>query len=225
MAIGTKIRRRFKGRLGLGSSGLLMTPEEFDRIPAEICIRHLRYELINGVLVVTPPPGNGEIAPNEDLGYLLRKHQEVHPQGSILDDTLSEQTVHGTPQRRRADRAIWIGLGRIPDAEKDVPSILVEFVSGRKRDFVRDYEIKRAEYLAIGVREYWIIDRFRRIMTVYRNLPEGVAALVIPEAETYQTDLLPGFALPLARLLARADDWSPPKNQNRTRKPSDGGPR
>ena len=61
-------------------------------------------------------------------------------------------------------------------------------------------------------------------MTVYRNRPEGAASLVVKEAETYQTDLLPGFVLPLARLLARADDW-PAKKRTRRRRPPEGDPR
>jgi Uma2 family endonuclease len=224
MAIGSKTRRRLTTRLGLRSSGLPMTPEEFDNLPDYVFTPHLRYELINGVLIVTPPPGNSEIDPNEDLGHLVWYYKEFHPQGSIVDKVLFEQTIYATPNRRRADRAIWTGLGRVPDVEKDVPSIIIEFVSRSKRDFIRDYETKRAKYLGIGVREYWIIDRFRRIMTVYLNRPEGVATLVIKEAETYQTDLLPGFTLPIARLLARADDW-PDKKRNPPRKPLEGEPR
>jgi Uma2 family endonuclease len=54
------------------------------------------------------------------------------------------------------------------------------------------------------VSEYWVIDRFRRSLTVYRNTP---SELVVREAETYQTPLLPGFELPLAQLLAAADAW------------------
>jgi Uma2 family endonuclease len=224
MAIGLKTRRRDTAVLSIRSSGLLMTTEEFDRIPLDAINRHLRYELISGVLVVTPPPGNPEISPNEELGHLVWYYQQYHPNGSIVDVVLPEQTIYATPNRRRADRAIWTALGRVPDLTKDVPTILIEFVSAKKRDFIRDYETKWAEYLTIGVREYWIIDRFRRIMTVHRNLPDGVTTLVVQEAETYQTDLLPGFTLPLARLLARADDWSPPK-QKRPRKPPEGGPR
>ncbi|MGO9467145.1 MAG: hypothetical protein ACLQVF_23630 [Isosphaeraceae bacterium] len=58
--------------------------------------------------------------------------------------------------------------------------------------------------------EYWIIDRFRRTMTVFRRNPpvsgpESVAT--IAESQTYRTDLLPGFELPLGRLLAVADRW------------------
>ena len=224
MAIGSKSRKRFTTRLGLRSSGLLMTPEEFDDLPDHVFTRHLRYELINGVLIVTPPPDNAEIDPNEELGHLVWYYKEYHPQGSIVDKVLSEQTIYATKNRRRADRAIWIGLGRVPDVEKDIPSVVVEFVSAKKRDHRRDYEEKRAEYLAIGVREYWIIDRFQRIMMVCLNRPEGVSTLVVKEAETYQTDLLPGFTLPIARLLARADDW-PRKSRNPRRKPLEGDPR
>jgi hypothetical protein len=42
-------------------------------------------------------------------------------------------------------------------------------------------------------------------MTVCRNAPEGLSELVVAEQDTYQTPLLPGFELPLARLLAVAD--------------------
>jgi Uma2 family endonuclease len=225
MAIVSKSRTRFTTRLGLGSSGISMTPEEFDNLPDSVFTRGLRYELIRGVLIVTPPPGNAEIDPNEDLGFLLRTYQEYHPQGSVIDKVLSEQTIYATPNRRRADRAIWTGVGRVPDVEKDVPTIVVEFVSAKKRDHRRDYVEKLAEYLAIGVREYWIIDRFSRIMTVYLNRPEWALSRVIREAETYQTDLLPGFTLPIARLLARADDWTPKKRTPRRRRPLEGDPR
>ncbi len=153
MAVGSKTRKRFMTRLGLRSSGILMTPEEFDDLPDHLFTPHLRYELINGVLIVTPMPGNAELDPNEELGHLVWYYKYHHPRGSIVDKVLLEQTIYATPNRRRADRAIWTGLGRIPDVEKDIPSIVVEFVSPKKRDHKRDYEEKKAEYLAIGVRE------------------------------------------------------------------------
>ncbi len=37
---------------------------------------------------------------------------------------------------------------------------------------------------------------------------------IIAETETYQTDLLPGFVLPLSRLLTIADQWT--KKNSRT---------
>ncbi len=71
----------------------------------------------------------------------------------------------------------------------------------------RDYEEKHREYRKAGVGEYWIVDRFARQMTVHRNTALGPSELAVAEGETDQTPLLPGFELPLARLLAVADRW------------------
>jgi Uma2 family endonuclease len=152
---------------------------------------------------VNPIPSEAEGDPNEELGHLLRLYRDQHPEGRSLDKTLTERYIRTHDSRRRADRVIWAGLGRRPDPKVDVPAIAVEFVSRSRRDWRRDYEEKRGEYLAIGVAEYWIIDRFRRTLTVYRLQDEQV----IHEAETYRTGLLPGFELPLAHLLALADEW------------------
>jgi Uma2 family endonuclease len=182
-----------------------MTPEEFDAI-TNYDDRY-RYELVRGVLVVTPPPAEAERDPNEELGHLLRSYKEHHPQGAALDKTLPEHAIRPGDDRRRADRVIWAGLGRIPDPVEDIPTIAVEFVSRGRRNWRRDYEEKRREYLALGVAEYWIIDRFRRTLTVYRNPPRAPAEQVIAEGGVYRTELLPGFELPLAGLLSLADDW------------------
>ena len=196
-------------RIGPDSAGALMTPQEFDALRPEQFVGYNRYELINGVLVVSPPGSDAEVDPNEYLGYLLRAYQETHPQGSSLDVTMPERTVPTTDQRRRCDRAIWTGLGRLPDTSVDIPSIVVEFVSAGKRDRVRDYEAKRDEYLKAGVKEYWVVDRFQRVMTVYDSGNMEPSSRIITETQDYRTDLLPGFVLPLGRLLARADRWKP----------------
>lgn len=194
-------------RLDFGSAGARMTPEEFDAV--EDWDDSYTYELIGGVLVVSPIPSEAEASPNEQLGFLLRLYAETHPQGSSLDETLPERYIR-THNRRRADRVICAGLGRRPDPKADIPTIAVEFVSPGKRNWLRDYIEKRDEYLAAGVMEYWVIDRFRRTMTVHSRTPTGPAEVVVPETGTYHTDLLPGFELPLARLLAAADRWADP---------------
>jgi Uma2 family endonuclease len=57
------------------------------------------------------------------------------------------------------------------------------------------------------VREDWVIDRFRRVMMIYRQEGGQASELQIGEGDTYRTPLLPGFELPLARILAAADRW------------------
>ena len=188
--------------LGPELAGISLTPREFDAV--EDVDENYHYELINGVLVVTPPALESERDPNEELGYLLRAYREHHPEGSALDRTLPEQTVRTRKNRRRADRVIWAGLGRVPRPRTDPPSIVVEFVSGARRDWQRDYVEKKREYAQIRIGEYWVIDRFRRTLTVYRP---GQRKLVVKENEVYRTPLLPGFELPLARLLGVADSW------------------
>jgi len=189
--------------LGLESAGLLMTPEEFDAV-AEYD-ENYRYELVHGVLVVTAIPLAEETGPNELLGYSLLDYRAHHPQGSALDYTLPQQYVFTSTSRRLADRLIWTGLGRLPSRRRDVPSIAVGFVSAGRRNRQRDYVDKRREYQEAGVSEYWIIDRFQRTLTVIRNKPAGQEEQVISEKETYQSALLPGFEVPLARLLEAAD--------------------
>ncbi len=135
------------------------------------------------------------------------RYRDTHPQGSALDATLPERLIRTPGSRRRDDRSIWAGLGRKPNTREDIPTIVVEFVSEGKRNWMRDYVEKRDEYLALGVKEYWVIDRFQRTLTVYRKRGRGKRTLVISEKETYESPLLPGFELPLAKLLAVADTW------------------
>jgi Uma2 family endonuclease len=207
----SRLRKVKRPKLGRSSNGMLMTPEEFDAV-TDVDDRY-RYELIHGVLIVSRLPSIGERDPNEELGYLLRLYRDTLTQDSTLDATVSEGYVYLVDSRRRADRVIWIGLGRVPDPEKDVPTIAVEFVSKSTRDRVRDYEEKRRDYLAVGVSEYWVIDRFRRTMTVFRQPPAEPAEQVFDAAATYRTPLLPGFELPLSKLFARSDYWKRPRKK------------
>jgi Uma2 family endonuclease len=191
--------------IGPGMAGALMTPEEFDA--AEDWEEGYIYELIQGVLVVSPPAGIEERGPNDWLGQLLRNYRDAHPKGRALDYTVTEHTIKAGRNRRRADRVVWAGLGRRPDFADDVPTIAFEYVSPRRRAWRRDYEAKRAEYEAAGVSEYVIIDRFRRTVSVFRR--EGkrkkYSLKVLTEKDVYTTSFLPGFKLSLARLFQEID--------------------
>ncbi|HMC66161.1 MAG TPA: Uma2 family endonuclease [Gemmataceae bacterium] len=193
------------GKLYLGpdSNGLRMAPDQFDAV--RDYDENFLYELVDGVVVVNPIPLAEETSPNELLGHFLWQYQQYDDRGSALDETLPQQYVRTSRARRLADRLIWTGLGRIPDVRKDRASIAVEFVSAGRRNQQRDYVDKRRDYEKAGIQEYWIIDRFRRILTVIRYRRSGSKRLVFGENQTYESPLLPGFVLPLARLLQAAD--------------------
>jgi Uma2 family endonuclease len=187
-------------RLRASSAGLRMSVAEFESmLDFE---DGYRFELIHGVVIVTPPASDAEAHPNDILGHLIWSYKESHPSGKCLDGTMFEREVKTSAGIRRVDRAIWIGLGRAPNSRQDVPTIIIDFVSPGKVGFFRDYEEKRDEYLELGCREYWVIDRFRRTMTVFG--PANQEHVVL-EPQTYSTPLLPGFELPLKRLLLAAD--------------------
>jgi len=184
------------------SNGYLMSREQFQALTPEDCDPRFRYDLLNGVVIVSPPPSDGEAGPNDELGFLLRPYQ-LAPQGKCLDDTLFEREVVTSVGIRRVDRAIWVGFGRRISSKADLPTILVEFVSPGKRD----YEQKRDEYLAIGTKEYWVIDRFRRTGTVFFAPPANPASRIVGENEIYSTPLLPGFELAVRKLMLVADRY------------------
>jgi Uma2 family endonuclease len=188
-------------------NGTLMTPLEFDA--ATDWDEEFTYELINGVLIVTPSPSAAERGPSDLLAYLLFQYQDDHPDGSHLNLTLPEHTLATGENRRRADRVIWCGLDHDPDVIRDVPQIVIEMVSADRRDRRRDYETKRGEYSRIGVLEHWIIDRFTRQATVVRFGEEGETETIFLESDLLTTPLLPGLEIPLARLFATADRLSP----------------
>lgn len=195
--------RRTPIRLGPYSAGLRMTPQQFDQAEFE---EGWRYELINGVLVVSPIPSEEERSANDELGHLLLNYRQAHPKGKVLNATLFEHVFDTGRNRRRADRVIWCGLGRKP-RKGETPTIVVEFVSAGRGNWLRDYEQKRDEYLAAGVKEYWVIDRFDRELVVFSRQGKRTRKRTVKEKQVYTTPLLPGFELPLARLLAVADEW------------------
>jgi Uma2 family endonuclease len=195
--------RRPKLVLGLESAGILMTPEEFDAV-TDYDENH-QYELIRGVLVVSPIPSPQERGPNELLGHRLLDYQEKHPKGSALKLTLPQDYVRVAQGRRVADRLIWCGGKDDVDPRKDRPNIGVEFVSKGRRNRERGYEEKREEYQKAGLDEYWIIDRFERTLTVVRYRGKKAVVQVVHEGEKYESPLLPGFVVPLGELLAAAD--------------------
>jgi Uma2 family endonuclease len=164
------------------------------RVPPAIDVE-AHYEVVNGQRVETPRMGSYESHLANDLASYISEHfARVGRLGHVVVELLFRIDV-ATDLQRRPD----LNRGQAID-EPTVPASQTQ-TWPRLRGHAHD---------ALGVKEYWIIDRFRRTMTVFRREPPitGTDTVVtITESEIYQTDLLPGFELPLARLLAVADRW------------------
>ena len=198
-----KVRRL---RLGPRSAGMLLTRKEFDRARGQ---EGWRYELINGVLIVSPTPAPEERHPNDRLGQWLWNYRDQQPQGTSHDSTLPEQEIQTKKNRRRVDRAIWAGLGREPE-ESDIPTIVIELVSKGKVNQERDYVAKQAEYREIGVKQYWVVDRFRALLDrLYLRVARRTRNTSHPGGPEIRPALAPpASSLDVARLLAFADLWA-----------------
>ena len=78
------------------------------------------------------------------------------------------------------------------------PVLAFEVVS--KGGEARDYQVKREEYLAFGLREYWIVDPMARRVTVLIRDGDAWIERVFQGEQAAEGLVLPGFALPLAEL-------------------------
>lgn len=107
----------------------------------------------------------------------------------------------GMQSERHPDVAIYLTPEPDPVSPWDrwVPDLTIEVVSPGSEQ--RDYVEKRAEYLAAGVREYWIVDPSRR--AVLAQVRTGDVFRDRVEKESCSTALLPGFALDVAALFAK----------------------
>lgn len=185
-------------RLNPEDNGLLMTPAEFDAV--EDWDRDDVFELVQGVVIVSPAPVPHGRNPNDVLGHWVQTYQESHPNGSCVDETLPERDIAVANGRRLADR-IWVGLGRIPNVDRGTPQIVIEFVSERRHDRGRDDVTKWREYREAGVLEYWKIDRTDRSVSVFtRDSQEKYN-----ETRIVRSPLPPGFERSVAELMKATD--------------------
>ena len=101
---------------------------------------------------------------------------------------------------RHPDRAVYLTP---PPNRKNpwnewVPDIVVEVGSPRQEK--RDYVVKREEYLAAGIREYWIVDSGKRAVLRLVRRGDVWTEETLAEKGTLRTPLLPGFECPVASL-------------------------
>jgi Uma2 family endonuclease len=104
----------------------------------------------------------------------------------------------GMESERHPDIALY--LSPPPDLEPVwqywIPEIVIEVVSpGQEK---RDYEEKREEYLAAGVREYWIIDPGSEKALFLRRTGDRWEDIPMALAGTYEPAILPSLSLDLS---------------------------
>ncbi len=190
-------------RIGLADHGRPMTLGEFLDAEEE---PGYRYELARGVLEVTEVPNDPHGLIEWTILQVIAGYSKAHP-GRVW-------RCGGSGSFR-----LWLpgmGSGRNPDvsvvlrgATKDprgrrIPALAIEIVSPRGEE--RDYVTKREEYLAYGLREYWIVDPSSKKVTVLERNGDVWAERFYAADQVIESLVLPGIAVKVADLWVVEDE-------------------
>ena len=166
----------------------------------------LAPELVDGRLEFLPMPTD---AHQQLVGFLylaLLTFVQAKPTGVVPFPPLR---VRIRPRRVREPDVLFLldrNKHKRHNQAWDGADLIMEVVSGSPGDRHRDFLDKLADYAAIGVAEYWIVDPAERVVIVHRL--EGDAYREdgrYGEGETAASRLLNGFAVDVAALFAEAD--------------------
>jgi Uma2 family endonuclease len=186
--------------LGKLDDGRPTTPEEFANASYD---EPWTYERVNGRLVVMSPEWAGHVIQSVPWHNRLGAYCLAGPE--IAQAVVSQAWIHVDDDTTRI-AGIGVYLGgplealNIPD---QVPDLVFEFVSPSKKDRLCDHVEKRADYQKIGVREYVIVDRFDKKVTVLTPGEGRYQERVLISADIYRSPLLPVFEVRLVEVLPR----------------------
>jgi Uma2 family endonuclease len=181
-------------KLGPQDAGMRLAAEEFANADFQ---EPYIYERVKGRLVVMSPAGpdhrKGSRPFRRELGLFWGTHRD------LVEDVDVEGWVETSPDDDRIpDICVYlVGSGSDKTVPHRVPDIIFEFVSADRADQERDYIDKRAEYHAIGVKEYVIVDRFKEQVLVLTWGKKDFAERSLSATDTYTSRLLPGLEVPL----------------------------
>jgi Uma2 family endonuclease len=125
-----------------------LTVEDLLRLPDD----GNRYELVDGVLEVSPPPLNGHNRVTHRLEFILELH--LRPGLEVLAGT----GVNLAEDRHRIPDVIVVHSEWVDPASfvENPPLLAVEVATNSTRR--RDRTVKKREYEAFGIQSYWIIE-------------------------------------------------------------------
>lgn len=154
-------------------------------------------ELIDGVLV-EKDMASFESYLAHYLSYLLNAYLALHPIGAVSGERGPFRFPTSSVRIPDVAVALWSRFpnGKMPISQpifEVVPNLAVEVLSqGNTR---REMELKRDEYLEVGVELIWYINPRARTASVYAN--DGTVQHLDEHGTLRGGSVLPGFELPL----------------------------
>lgn len=175
--------------------GLRMNAEQFLDLPES----KLHYELINGVVVVSPSPTPRHQRVITEVSFQIVGFCRTNELGDVLHDIdvrLFPDTVY------RPD-IIFVKAGRLdPDASRVsvIPDLVIEVLSPSTKRM--DQTTKLEDYERAGVREFWLIDPATKLVRCY-ILKDAKFVEQTPASSSLASNVIPGFVLDLTALWRR----------------------
>lgn len=182
-------------QLGPHDAGIQLTAEEFAKANY---VAPFIYERVQGRLVVMSPAGSEHRHVSRPFRRVLGGYWNSNP--DLIDDVDVEGWV-STSQSDDRIPDICVYLAGASSAERvpqRVPDLIYEFVSENRSDQERDYIDKRAEYHSIGVKEYVIVDRFKKGVLVLTWSSGDFSDKQLNSNDVYTSPLLPGLRIDLS---------------------------
>ena len=183
----------------MATSEKLMTAEEFEALPDD----GKRYELIDGELREMPPTAHWHSEVESNLVIRLGGHVQAHRLGRVSCGEVLF-LVRRDPDRVRAADIAFIRQERVPSLEarqhvmEVIPDLVAEVLS--KHDTVEGISDRIDDWLGAGVPMLWIVDPFRRTVTIYQ--PNRDPALLGEHGTLEGDPVVPGFRCPVAEIFA-----------------------
>lgn len=161
--------RRAEHIMGMPATHANWTVDMLDALPDD----GQRYEIIDGVLYVTP-------APSDDHQLVLA---EFHVRfNAYLKGSSVARAIFSHADVRRGDRTrnrvqpdlfvVRLREGKRPVYPYDLGDLLLAIEVQSPSNPMLDYQIKRELYLANGIPEYWIANPDARVVSRWRNLDD-----------------------------------------------------
>jgi Uma2 family endonuclease len=159
------------------------TVDDLDRLPDD----ELRYEIVDGSLLVSPAPRRRHTR----VANLLRDLLSVQAAGGFKAVQDAGMTIRGRRTYFVPDISIvsLTALGKDGDDyfNQDEVFLAIEVLSPSNPG--NDLVLKRHYYAAGGIRHYWIVDPDERTLTVLElDGDEYVEKVVVRAGEVFRTD-------------------------------------
>ena len=167
------------------------TVQDLDVLPENPAIR---YEIIAGELLMTRSPHYR----HQSVCVRIASALEFWSEKSGLGLTIISPGIIYTESDNVIPDLVWVSHKRLAEIEDAAghltasPELVIEVLSPGTEQERRDRQAKLKLYSVQGVAEYWIIDRFKQQVEIYRR-EQGRLVLV---ATLFKQDLITSPLLP-----------------------------